>query len=134
MTISEDRTDITVDEELGAWIKQTLDQAVYDLMDRGAASSLVVEAKPAWVFPFQILIGKIRQQGHSEGFDWLICGDLPTDALPSHVAASPREAARHFALKWQFDAAQQGAAGDGLAERAGALYELAEEEQLWLQK
>ena len=138
-------------EELNAWIKKQLDASVRKLMDQGAIDSLIVEAKPAWVLPFQILIGKIRPQGQSSEFIWFICGEIPTDYLSSSVATTPRETAKHFVMKWQLAAAkhqqktsqdpsaatpesQQEDAGVQLADHAEALYEVVEDDRVWFQK
>ena len=136
-------------EELNAWIKKQLDVAVRKLMNQGAVDSLIVEAKPAWVLPFQILIGKIRAHGHAKDFEWFICGEVPTDYLESTVASTPRESARHFAMKWQLAAArhqgqseqespdQQQGSGEPdsqLAEQAEGLYALADDSRLWMQQ
>lgn len=131
------------EDELKAWIKQHLDAAVQELMDRGIFDSVIVEAKPAWTFPFGILICKIRQQGHAGGFDWAICGSFPTDYVSSSLAATPREAARHFALKWQLEASRQKEVNTRpatavkvspgeLTEMAESLYELVLQDELWL--
>ncbi|HJP52041.1 MAG TPA: DUF4826 family protein, partial [Pseudomonadales bacterium] len=38
-------------------------------------------------------------------FIWVISGpDVSTDHIDGNLAASPRDAARHFAMKWQMDA------------------------------
>jgi hypothetical protein len=95
--------------------------------------SIVVEARPAWVLPYALLIGKIRDKSPSGGFDWFICGDAPLTHVHSSKAGTPREAARHFALQWQLDAARQGPAGAALAEKAGALYQIVEDVSLWRQ-
>jgi len=127
-----DRTDIEMDEELQAWVKQQLDQAVTQFMEQGMVKGLLVEAKPSWAFPFQILIGKIREREQDEDFNWFICGDLPTDHMPSSQASSPREVARHFSLKWQLDAGRQDPLDQDLVEKAEALYELVNEDSLWV--
>jgi hypothetical protein len=136
-------------EELNAWIKKQRDAAVSKFTRKGSIDSLIVEAKPAWVLPFQILIGKIRAQGLAKDFDWFICGELPTDYLASSVTSTPRETAKHFAMKWQLAAArhkrsteqdlsaatpdpQQEDSGDQLAGHAEALYEVVEDDRLWL--
>jgi len=118
-------------EELEAWIKQQLAAAVEELTGKGLVDSIVVEAKPAWVLPFVLLIGKVREQGRAEGFDWFIYGDAPTTVALSTVAVTPRDAARHFALQWHLEASRKGEAGAELARRAEALYELVEENTLW---
>ena len=138
-------------EQLKAWTKKQLDLAVRKLTNPGAIDSMIVEAKPAWVLPFQILIGKIRAHGQSKNFEWFICGDVPTDSLKSTVAPTPREAARHFAMKWQLQAArhqdltaqesrgtepESGGEdpGEQLAFKAEALYSLVDDARLWLQE
>ncbi|MDT8321291.1 MAG: DUF4826 family protein [Xanthomonadales bacterium] len=120
-----------MDEKLQAWIKQRLDAAVQTLMKEGVVESIVVEAKPAWVLPHTLLIGKIRDQARLGGFTWFICGDAPLTHAESSVAATPREAARHFALQWQLRASREGMAGEALAIRAGALYQIVEEDAFW---
>lgn len=120
------------DPALQAWIQRQMNNAVHEMMERGLVESLVVEAKPAWVLPCTLLIGKIRRQHQNSGFDWFICGDAPLSYTLSTVAATPRQAARHFALQWQLDAARQGDAGNELARKAGALYQLVEQDVFWL--
>jgi len=120
------------DAKLNAWIKQVLDAAVQQLLARALSDSVVVEAKPAWVMPYTLLIGRFRDHGRQTGFDWFICGDAPLSHVSSKVAATPREAARHFALQWQLDAARLGEAGVELVRKAEALYELVQQEALWL--
>jgi hypothetical protein len=119
------------EEQLKDWTEKALKTAVEELLDRGITDTPLVEARPAWVLPFQILIGKIREQGDDAGFWWFISGDLPTDHAESSVAASAREAARYFALRWQIRAANDADAGSQLAQRAEALYQLAEDDRLW---
>jgi hypothetical protein len=120
------------DDKLNAWIKQALGSAVQQLTTRGLSDSVVVEAKPAWVLPYTLLIGRLRDHGRQTGFDWFICGDAPLSHVSSKVAATPREAARHFALQWQLDATRAGAAGAELVKKAEALYELVQQDALWL--
>jgi len=138
-------------EQLRAWTKIQLDGAVRKLTRPGAIDSMIVEAKPAWVLPYQILIGKFRAHGQAKDFEWFICGEVPTDTLESTVAPTPREAARHFAMKWQLQAARhqdltaqesRGAVpetdgkdpGEQLAFKAESLYSLVDDERLWLQE
>ena len=135
-------------EKLKAWVAQQLKAAVSELTKKQLFDTFLVEAKPAWVLPFQILIGKVRERGQSKDFDWFICGEVPTDLISSNVAGSPREAARYFALKWQLDASReqdlsdqkspgamtQAGGHEGLANQAEALYALVEDPRVWLQE
>ncbi len=136
--------------ELQPWIKKNLDNAVQKLIKRGAIDSLVVEARPAWVLPFQIVIGKIRAKDQPEDFEWFICGEVPIDYVASAVSDSPRETAKHFAMKWQLTAARfqkninenspnpealklQTAAIQNLIAQSEALYELVDDDRVWVQ-
>lgn len=130
-------------DELNAWIKKQLNTAVQKAMKQGSVEGLLVEAKPAWVLPFQVLIGKIRTQGQAAQFQWCICGEVPTDFLQAGIANSPREALRHFSMKWQLAAArhkevnlknptQEDPEGQ-LATHAEDIYSLVEDDRLWLQ-
>lgn len=119
--------------ELAAWIKQNFDAAVDGLMRRNVLDSLLVEARPAWVYPFKTLIGRAREKGRPGGGIWFICGDVPLDYIAASAAASPKEAARHFSLKWQMDAARDGATDKDLVLKAQGLYQLTEDERIWKQ-
>lgn len=135
-------------KELDVWIKKNLNAAVHKLMDKGKIDSLVVEARPAWVLPFQILIGKIRAKDQSGDFEWFISGEVPTDYLEATAAETPRDAARHFSMKWQLTASRyQGKGTDqdssqiqhdevvnNLISQSEALYALVEDDRVWLQK
>lgn len=130
------------------WARQQLDRAVDDLQQSGAFDSNLVEVKPAWAFPRSLVIGKIRELGETDRFFWVIVDDQPADYLSSTAATTPREAARHFAMKWQLDAARrrdpkarEGLDSSALKEwdslcisledRAQSLYELVAEDSLW---
>lgn len=120
-----------------AWAEDRIEEAVREFIRRGISDSPSLEAKPAWALPFKVVIGKIREQGGESGFFWAIGGEMPCDFIASSVAATPREAARHFALKWQLDAARQReSAGqkalvDGRERAAESLYELVTDDRVW---
>ena len=119
------------EEKLNEWTKQILGEAVQHLLDLGITDTPLVEAKPAWVLPFQLLIGKIREDRDEANFWWFIAGDFPTDHMDSSTTTSVREAARHFALRLQMRAANEAESGSDLVERAESLYQLAEDDRLW---
>lgn len=129
-----------------AWVKETLRRAVDEIVEIGLFDEPLIEAKPVWIFPPGFVIGKVRVQGESREFIWMICGDLPLDYLKSTLAKTPREAARHFALKWQLDAARRrdlapidgadarknlDAECERLASGAESLFKLIEVDSLW---
>lgn len=120
-------------------------------MDRHVLDGAVLEARPSWALPPRILIAVLREQAAHDNSFWLICGaDVPFDYVSRSVAASSRDAARHFALKWQLEGARlaestpgpaperdRGSddknAGDRLAAQAEALYRLVDDDALWRQ-
>jgi hypothetical protein len=136
-------------DKLITWSRQQLQKAVDHLMRAGIFEQGLLETKPAWTFPYSIVIGQVREQGESHEFFWIICGDAPIDYVKSAVAATPRDAARHFAMKWQLDAARNrdpqarqhlhpDSGGDWdtlcdtLESRAVALFELVADDRLWM--
>ncbi|MBT8090782.1 MAG: DUF4826 family protein [Gammaproteobacteria bacterium] len=88
------------------WARQTLANVVQEIMDEGVIDSPLLESKPAWTKPFDIVIGKLRDQGQHAEFLWVIGGSVPTDCVHSGVASTARDAARHFSMKWQLEAAR----------------------------
>jgi hypothetical protein len=146
----EENSNSKTEEELKNWVKNQLQSAVRELTEQGLFNTAMVEAKPAWVFPFGLLIGMIREQGEASSFDWFITGDFPTARVHSSIASTAREAARHFALKWQLEAKRlensdqapaaaessqnaDGKTSEQLVEMAQSLYELVEQDSLWQQ-
>lgn len=134
--------------ELLAWSREQLNAAVDQLMRAGEFDWALVEARPAWAYPGTTVIGQVREQGEHHRFLWVICGDPPVDFISSKVAATPREAARHFAMKWQLEAARNrepqvrntldpdgkrdwDALCDALEARASSLFKLIEVDALW---
>ncbi len=119
-------------DELDAWLRPLMEDATGKLGDMGLFDDPLLEVKPAWALPGQILIGKVRAHGNPANFRWFICGEMPLDHVGDEVAASPRDAARHFSLKWQLDATRHGGnAAETLAQQAEALYALVDDDRLW---
>ena len=132
------------------WAREITDAAVNEIMDKGVIESEIVEARPVWWLPYQVVIGQLRDTQQQLAPVWIIAGAVPTDHVSFEAASTPRDAARHFAMKWQLDAAryrdrtvqQQLGAGsredwerlsEGLARAAEALAELAADERHWRQ-
>jgi hypothetical protein len=123
------------DESALAWARETFDKAVQVIIDRGVLDGALIEAKPSWALPKKLVVGQVRETNETTGFNWVICGHLmPTDHLGATVAATPRDAARHFSLKWQLDATRtkDSSVADILIAKAEELYEIVEDDSLWL--
>ena len=88
------------------WLRETLDKAVSDISKLGVIPDEMLEARPLWSIPGQVMIGQARQAHEPSLFVWFISGNLPTDTIGPSAAATPRDALRNFSLKWQLDAEQ----------------------------
>lgn len=121
-------------EALQRWAREQLDVAVAELGERGVFDDAMLEVKPAWTLPLRLLLGKAREQSGSIDFRWFICGEVPLDHVPSDAAATPRDALRHFAMKWQLDAEKlDDKSAATLVEHAEAVYALVDVDEIWPQ-
>ena len=131
---------------LDPWAKTTLDAAVREILNTGVFQGARVEARVAWMLGGAVLIGQVRENIDKSAFRWIVTGpDVPLDHVQGDVAATPREALRHFCLKWQLGAEKvkqasvndpdtgdlYRARADKLAKQAEDLYELVEADQFW---
>lgn len=143
-----DETGESAQEQAMIWAKDRLAKAVDEITRAGVFDDAFVEARPEWTLPHKIVIGRVRDAGSGHQEFWVIAGELPTDCVNAELCATPREAARHFALKWQVGAEQlrdpesrkaQGlqqegdwdAAGDKLRGIAESLYQVVEADKVW---
>lgn len=105
----------------------------------------------AWAIPQLVFLGQIWPKGREKNKYWVISGrELPTDHIEESLARTPRDAVRHFSLKWQLQSAKvaelgEKEASDGttagstqwdriageLQSNAEALYALTERDDLW---
>ena len=120
-----------MDKKNQDWVKQQLEKAVNELMERGVFDELLIEAKPAWALPESLVIGQARVRGKVANFFWVLCGDAPTMCVEGSVAANPRLALRHFAYTWQKNIGLDGADSAELIQKAEALFQLSEIDDLW---
>ena len=88
------------------WLRQTFDTAVNLVMSVRLVHGAVAEARPVWYIPNEIIVGQMRVHRDDTDFVWIVCGDVPTDHIDSEAADNPRDAIRHFAMKWQMNAAR----------------------------
>lgn len=134
---------------LEAWYKSLLDQVVKEMIRLKAVSGVAVQASPVWMVPNEILMAKVWSMESEADFVWTISVDkLIADYVAGSLAATPREVARHFSLKWQMDADRlqnldpvrapvvDSAAGTQvyakkLIHYAEMLYDLAERDDAW---
>jgi hypothetical protein len=92
-------------EAFRAWFKAELDKVVDRMIKKKAVAGAAIDAAPAWAVPNQVLIARLWSAAQKSQFIWTISGpDVITDHIPGSLAVGPKEAATHFALKWQADA------------------------------
>lgn len=128
------------------WIGQQLQVQAKHLADKELITDTRARAYAAWSLPGKLCIGRVVGVHDKKQAYWVISGIVPTDELELKVAPTPREAARHFALKWQMMAARLGdrrptpgggkqdtwtEVSDTLAETAEKLYRLTTEDEHW---
>ncbi len=139
-----DEPAIEGNEAVEAWVSGQLNDQANFLFKNGLIAGRVKVAV-AWVLPGRLCIGRIASATDRAKSFWVISGSVPTDYIALKTAANAREAARHFALKWQMQSArlaQSGAvigdddetldsAGAELVRKAEALYTLTENDAHW---
>jgi len=129
-------------ERFGAWLKQEMDRMAQHAR-RGEWLTGDFEGRLAWCIPGEMLIARFWEKDKPDAGLWLIGGRrMPLEHLRFEHAASAREAARQFVMKWQLQAAQlaEGQAGAGgdfaetaerLTQCAEFLYGLTTREEVW---
>jgi uncharacterized protein DUF4826 len=107
-----DRTNVMIEsnadtdqEALESWYKPLLDHTVKEMVRIKAVTGVAVQASAAWMLPYEILIAKVWGINQESDFIWSVSIDkFIADYVAGTVAPTPREAARHFSMKWQMDA------------------------------
>lgn len=120
------------DEAAQTWARNLLDYAVKELGNRAVFREPLIEARPVWAIPLRLMVGKARAQGNEAVVYWFIGGEVPLDHIAGHVAKTPRDVIRHFALKWQLESTKvDEVLGAQWVEHAEALHTLADDERFW---
>ena len=127
--------------EYDAWVQEQLKTHVGHLYEHGLAAGQT-RATIAWALPGRLCLSRAGAPNDPAFSWWVISGAVATDHIARKQAATPREAVRHFALKWQLqsarleqgggDATDLGEVGKRLAESAELLYALSENDAHWL--
>lgn len=140
---------LTEDEQQAAfeeWVSRQLNSHATHLFKQGLIDGKV-DVGIAWALPGRLCIGTVQSKRDPAKAFWVISGDIPTDHLQLKQAKTAREAAKHFALKWQLQAtrlaesqsvgrdAKDGkvwsGAGEELHRKAEALYAITEMDEHW---
>ena len=128
------------------WNKSQLEKAINELSVMGIFQGARLEGRVSWALKNAVLIGQVRESIDKTSFRWIVAGEnVPTDHVDGHSADNPRDALRHFCLKWQLGADQviQASENDpvsgekyrakasGLQKQAEDLYEIVESDTFW---
>lgn len=131
--------------EVETWAREQLEACADHAREHGAVTA-DARGKAGWMLPKKVFLGQISSANNPDLAYWVITGpEAVTDHVPQSVAADPREALKHFAMRWQLHAAQaeglDGAAGDGtvdwlqrgedLAGKAEKLYAYTQVDEAW---
>lgn len=112
--------------------RSQLGEALSQLRAAGTIEESIMEARPAWYLPFKIVLGQSRTGPGDANFIWVIGGKVPIDCLPSSIATTARDAARHFSLKWQLDSERLvGEEAANLIKIAEYLYSIVDNDDYW---
>ena len=149
MTVTISDADV---EGLKSWYQGLLHTIVQEMIKTGVVIGIAIEARPVWAAPGEILVAQVWNASKKSEFIWTISGEkFATDHIAGSLATTPREAARHFALKWQVDAdhllnliknkapdekteEQMQDQATELTQYAESLYELTNLEDIWEQE
>ena len=125
-----DQDNSAFSEEDLAWAKARLADAIDELSHSGVIETPFVEARLVWMLPQQFLIAELRETSTSPPALWVIVGDGLVDNVDVALAGSPRDAARHFGMKWQLAGEREGGNPE-LEARAELLLGLAQVDSAW---
>jgi hypothetical protein len=136
-------------DALKSWYTKLLDNVVKEMIRLEAVTGAAVQANPVWMVPNEMLIAKVWGIDNESDFIWTMSVDkLISDYIAGSLAATPRDVARHFSMKWQMDAdrlvnfEQSKTSGDKdvnrmkayankLIQYAETLYDLADRDEVW---
>lgn len=131
------------------WYTHLLDKVVEEMISLKAVSGVAVQASPVWMVPNEMLMAKVWGIGAENDFIWTMSIDkLLSDYIAGSLAATPKDVARHFSMKWQMDADRlvnfaKSKASGGTSEKqmqeysskliqyAETLYELSNRDDVW---
>ncbi len=126
------------DEQRQQWVREQYQVATKYLADKGIVTNSVMVEDSRYIAP---LVSVWKLKSLDGKWFWVICGDLPSDHINIEAAKSAQEAIRHFSMTWQLKAEninrnstsneQQKTFAQLLTTRAGSLYDISNDKQLW---
>ena len=121
------------------WQRECFQNAQKHLAEKGIIPNTVIDKDSRFLAPACAVWKMKAQNGKTY---WVITGQLPTDHVEVVAATTARAAIKHFSYQWQLkaDAILANAGHDQsqaqfanlLINRAHGLYDIAENDQLWV--
>ncbi|AQS35739.1 hypothetical protein Sps_00541 [Shewanella psychrophila] len=123
------------------WIREHFQKANHFLAEKGVIPSKVIADESRYLAPY-VAVWKMESKQPKKQTFWVMSGDLPSDYVDVKVAATARDALRHFSMMWQLKAEnlqKSGATNEPtqakfaqlLVSRAESLYHIHNDEKLW---
>lgn len=123
------------------WVRTQFQKANRFLAEKGVIPSKVLADESRYLAPY-MAIWKMESKRPTKKTYWVMSGDLPSDFVDVKVAATARDAVRHFSMMWQLQAenlVRSGATRDAtqakfaqlLVSRAESLYRMHNDDKLW---
>ena len=126
-------------QQMQNWVRERFQECNKYLAAKGMLVDKVLVDESRYLAP-TVALWKAKTRDRK--VFWVITGNLPADHVPATVAAEPRDVLRHFSMSWQLkaqtildnntqDPVQQKFA-TLLIQRAEQLYQLFDEDRLWV--
>jgi hypothetical protein len=123
------------------WVRTQFQKANRFLAEKGVIPNKVLTEESRYLAPY-FAIWKMESKQPTKQSFWVLSGDLPSDYVDVKVAATAREAVRHFSMMWQLKAENLHKSGltrdetqakfaNLLVARAESLYKMQEDDKLW---
>ncbi|MCL1060240.1 DUF4826 family protein [Shewanella gelidimarina] len=123
------------------WIRTQFQKANKFLAEKGILPNKVHADESRYLAPF-VAIWKMDSKKPSKQTFWVMSGDLPSDYVDVNVAATARDAVRHFSMMWQMKAENiqrsslvndpaQAKFANLLISRAEGLYKMQADDKIW---
>ncbi|WP_028767059.1 DUF4826 family protein [Shewanella fidelis] len=132
------------EQQIQEWTRAQFQKANKFLAEKGIMPNKVYAEESRYLAPY-VALWKIDSKKPTKKTYWVMSGDLPSDYVEVSVAATAREALRHFSMMWQMKAENiqrsgltkdpaQAKFAQLLVSRAESLYKMQADDSIWQPK
>ncbi|MCK8045380.1 MULTISPECIES: DUF4826 family protein [Shewanella] len=129
------------EQQIQEWTRAQFQKANKFLAEKGIMPHKVHPEESRYLAPY-VALWKIDSKKPTKQTYWVMSGDLPSDYVEVSVAATAREALRHFSMMWQMKAENiqrsgltkdpaQAKFAQLLVSRAESLYKMQADDNIW---